>query len=469
MTRRQQPPSPRPRVLPHSPDSEASILGGILLRNEVLSQLDTLETEDFYDLKHRVVFQAIRNLEAAARPIDVVTLENEIAKAGKLEAIGGVAFLGELTLRVPTADNVEAYARIIVDKRIARDVIQMLSDVMDEAYADGIEGEQLCHDISAALNAIRTREDEPIVTMAELISREARKALEDAEARLAGKAVYVGVPTGFAALDHNVGGVPIGIPTLVIARPGNGKTTIAMALAAASNRIAGMDSLLVSYEDSGQSFAQRGIAQESGLSTELIRARRLGTDDVVELTAGWAASKSRTESFLSASGMTVEALVRRVRRENMRRKLAGKKPLRQVIVDYIQKIPNPPHARTRDEGLAYISQQLSTMAVREDCALVVCCQLNREVERRDDNIPRLSDIRDSGALEADGKLILGLRYPYYYDRDETLKNTLEVHCLKNHNGEAGRCIILFWDVKSNAVYDNELSYQHARALRRRNR
>lgn len=74
-----------------------------------------------------------------------------------------------------------------------------------------------------------------------------------------------------------------------------------------------------------------------------------------------------------------------------------------------------------------------------------------------------------GALEQDGKLILGLRYPYYYDRDETLKNTLEVHCLKNHNGEAGRCIILFWDVKSNAVYDNELSYQHARALRRRNR
>ena len=94
------------RVLPHNVEAEASILGGILLRNEVLSHLDTIEVEDFYDNRHKVVFQAIRNLEASARPIDVVTLENEIAKAGKLDAIGGVAFLGELTLRVPTVDNV---------------------------------------------------------------------------------------------------------------------------------------------------------------------------------------------------------------------------------------------------------------------------------------------------------------------------------------------------------------------------
>ncbi len=453
-------------MLPHDLASEAGVLGGVILRNEVLSQLDTLEVEDFYDHKHKVVFQAMRNLEAASSPIDIITLENEIAKAGKLEAIGGVAFLGELTLRVPTADNVGHYARLVVDKHVTRQVILMLSDVMDEAFADEIEGEQLCHDISTALNSIRTRDEAPIVTMAELIAREARQAITDAEARLAGKTVYVGVPTGFMALDHNVGGVQIGIPTLVIARPGNGKTTIAMAFAAAAKRIADMDSLLVSYEDSGQSFGQRGIAQESGLSTELIRARRLGVDDITEISAGWAASHARTESFLSASGMTVEALVRRVRRENMRRKLAGKKPLRQVIVDYVQKIPNPPHARTRDEGLAYISQQLSTMGVREDCALVVCCQLNREVERRDDTVPRLSDIRDSGALEQDGKLILGLRWPYLYDRDETLKNTLELHVLKNHNGEPGRCIILFWDVKSNSVFNNELDYQQARALRR---
>src|SRR4051812_21398018 len=105
------------RVLPHNLDAEASILGGIILRNEVLTQLDTLEVEDFYDLKHKVVFAAIRALEASAKPVDVVTLENEIEKQGKLDAVGGIAFLGELALRVPTADNVMAYAEIVQEKR----------------------------------------------------------------------------------------------------------------------------------------------------------------------------------------------------------------------------------------------------------------------------------------------------------------------------------------------------------------
>src|ERR1043166_5905220 len=109
---------PSKRTLPHSIESEASLLGGIILRNDALSTLADLETEDFYDNRHRVVFQAIRNLEAASRPIDVVTLENEISKVGKLDAIGGVGFIGELALRVPTIDNVETYGKIVAEKRI---------------------------------------------------------------------------------------------------------------------------------------------------------------------------------------------------------------------------------------------------------------------------------------------------------------------------------------------------------------
>ena len=108
------------RVLPHNLDAEASVLGGIILRNDVLSHLDTIEVEDFYDHRHKVVFAAIRALEATAKPIDVVTLEVEIEKQGKLDAIGGIGFLGELTLRVPTSDNVVTYAEIVTDKHQAR-------------------------------------------------------------------------------------------------------------------------------------------------------------------------------------------------------------------------------------------------------------------------------------------------------------------------------------------------------------
>src|SRR3954469_918715 len=117
------------RVLPHNIDAEASILGGIIFRNEVLLQLEPRETNDFYDHKHKVVFEAIRNLEATAKPIDVVTIENEVEKAGKLDAIGGIAFLGELALRVPTVDNVVAYSNIVRDHSQARKLILAASEI----------------------------------------------------------------------------------------------------------------------------------------------------------------------------------------------------------------------------------------------------------------------------------------------------------------------------------------------------
>ena len=118
---------------PHNADAEMSILGGIILKNEALGLLEDIETEDFFDLKHKVVFQAIRNLAAADRPIDVVTLEDEIEKQGRLEAIGGISFLGELCLRVPTIDNVVAYAEIVKGHRRNRDAIVSLSSALHRA------------------------------------------------------------------------------------------------------------------------------------------------------------------------------------------------------------------------------------------------------------------------------------------------------------------------------------------------
>src|SRR6266481_3511198 len=127
------------RVLPHNLDAEASILGGVILRNDVLLHLESLETDDFYDHRHKVVFEAIRNLEAVAKPIDVVTLENEIEKGGKLDAIGGIAFLGELTLRVPTADNVLSYAEIVRDHSQARNLIFAAGEIVEKGFEDGLE------------------------------------------------------------------------------------------------------------------------------------------------------------------------------------------------------------------------------------------------------------------------------------------------------------------------------------------
>ena len=127
------------RVLPHNLDAEGSILGGVILRNDVLLNLEQLEIDDFYDHRHKVIFTAIRNLESAAKPVDVVTLENEIEKQGKLEAIGGIAFLGELALRVPTVENVVAYTDIVRDHSQARKLILAAGEIVEEGFDDGLE------------------------------------------------------------------------------------------------------------------------------------------------------------------------------------------------------------------------------------------------------------------------------------------------------------------------------------------
>lgn len=456
----------RDRQLPFNLDSEASILGGILLRNDVLALLDMLEIEDFYDHKHKVVFQAMRNLEAAGRPIDVVTVENEIQKAGKLDAVGGVAFLGELTLRVPTADNVEAYSEIVRTHHVTRQVMVMLSSMLDEAYHGESEGEQLVHDVTTALLSMGVGKERAVVTMAQLIAEEAERVRSDVETKLAGGLVVAGVPTGITQLDDVIGGHPLAIPTLYIARPATGKTVIAMHTAEASGRLGGVDSLLASYEDRGQSFGQRGLAKASGLATDLIRARKITRDELAEIAAGHVAGAARGEMFLAASGMSAEALVRRVRRENLRRRHAGKRPIGQLLVDYVQKIPQPDHIHSRNDGISHISNVLSQLAVEENMALVMFAQLNRDVEKRDDHIPRLADIRESGSLENDGKLIIGLYRPWSYEPNKYPQHELHALVLKNHNGQSLLDIELYWDVERHAIYNTQLEYGEARLGRR---
>lgn len=462
--------------LPHSPEAEAGVLGGVLIRNDVLALIDTLEVTDFYDHKNKVVFQAIRNLEAAGMPIDVVTLENEIAKSGKLEAIGGVAYLGELSLRVPTVANVEAYAAIVRDKRITREVMLMVGDVMAEAKDGEIEGEQIVHDMTVGLLSVATGGDRPIFTMAELVAEEAARVRADVEAKLAGQTVHVGVPTGIAVLDERCGGAPRGVLTMVIARPACGKTTVAMHLAK-SSKIAGAESLVATYEDGKESFGQRGLGQESGLATESLRARRISGAELETVDAAVLSARARSECLLPAAGMSAEQLVRRVRRENLVRRHRGQAPFGQLIVDYLQNMPQPEHARTRDEGLSHIITVLSGFAQEEKIPVVMMCQLNREIEKRDDKRPRISDIRDCGAAEQAGKLILGLYRPWLYEpakKDAAGRllytpNDLRVLVLKNNQGEAMGDISLWWDLKTHSIHNTEMDVAASRNAARSTR
>lgn len=454
-----------PRVLPHNLDAEASILGGILLRNEILGLLDTLEIDSFYDNRHKVVFSAIRTLQAKSHPIDVVTLEAEIERQGKLEAIGGVAFLGELAMRVPTPDNVEAYAEIVNEKAVSRQVMLGLSELMEEGYDLSLEGDALVAALSGLALHIRTAKEVPIITMGEVIRREATALEIDLDRRARGEMAFAGVPTGIHMIDDVVGGWPRGLLSLVLARPAVGKTTYAMAMAENSNRFE-ETSLLASYEDLGRSFGQRGLAQGSGVSTEVIRARNIKQHHNAAISAGIGASSLRTELFLAAVGMSVEKLIARVRRENLKRRSVRLPPIRAVHIDYLQKMPLPTSKTfsTKDQQIGHISAALANWAAEDDIAVIAYCQLNREIEKRDDHRPRVSDIRDSGNLEQDGKFILGLMRPINHD-PKADPFDLRALILKNHNGEQNLEIPLFIDLPTSKIFDSKFEYQNWRSAR----
>ena len=189
-------------------------------------------------------------------------------------------------------------------------------------------------------------------------------------------------------------------------------------------------------------------------------------EDVTPLIRGMAnAKRTRGELFANCSGMQVEQIVRLGRRESMRRKMSGAAPLRQIVIDYLQKIAWPQWARNGEQAVAHISKVLSSWANDDDLAVVAFVQINRKVEDRDDHQPRESDIRESGQIEMDAKLIFGIHHPWTYDAANHAESLWQLLVLKNANGRSRFTIDLYWDRETHSIYDSQLDYQQARIAR----
>lgn len=460
------------RVLPHNLDAEASVLGGILLRNEILTGLDALEVDDFYDPRHKAVFGAMRNLEHAGKPIDVVTLEVELDKAGKLDSVGGVAFIGELVLRVPTPENVEHYAQIVQEHHLSRRLMLAMSEVVEMGYrgGEGNGGDELIGEALSRILHIGQARKDPVVSMGDAVRTEYRQMLDDLDARDRGERVLVGMPTGIAAIDDKVGGIPFSVLSLVLARPANGKTTLGDHLCWAAEEYGNDIPIMFSFEDSVQSMAQRRIAGASGIPTTNIRARKIDGGALRDVTRGYAIASQARGLLVKCAGWTVEQIVRcarsiRARSQRYARE-TGRTVGRTLVVDYLQKVRNPEWARgNRNIGLGWICEVLSNYAQDEESAVVLMSQVNREVEKGDDGVPRLHHARDSGEIEQHCKFALGLKRPWNYEPNAD-PTALHAYVLKNHNGPANGLIEIYWEIETHTLANSALDIQQRRLARR---
>lgn len=388
---------------------ERSILGGILLRNDVLALIPHVETDDFRDPRAKFAWAAMRNLETAHAPIDATTLPAELERMGKLDAVGD-AFLGDCAYRVPTPENVVHYAAELRDLAL-RDRVRSVGTTLADAARRDLTGEDLLAMAYQELSRLSVGVPDSAVPIGEIVKRRVADLEKIAERRARGESAMTGCPTGSAQLDERIGGWQP-LLQIVAARPGMGKSSMALASADASTA-AGFGTHYFSLEDGDAAIADRAMSRDSGVPATKIRACDLSRDEMSRLGKSMHALHRRKNWLYDGrSGLTPDEIVRSVRR---RRAENGTKL---VIVDYAQKLRAPRGARMNEyETLNYAIETLADAATQDGIAYLLLSQLNRDCEKRLDKRPVLSDMRGSGAIEQCGKIIVGLYRGAYYGNE----------------------------------------------------
>lgn len=427
---------------------EAAVLGSILLRPDTLAELPRLEPDDFFDMRHRAVFVAMRNLEAGSVPIDVVTVEAEVAKwAGHHDTVD-LGFIGLLSLNVPTTDNAIEYAKQVREASLSRRVRLALGEAIDKGTRLELSGGELLSVALGLLSGIDEDQPDSATSVAKLAARRLRQLEQLAQDRLAGKSGLNGYPTGVASLDDKIGGLQPGIVTIVAARPGMGKSALGLSIADSCSA-GGFGVHVFSLEDTEESYSDRVLSRTSDIPAETLRNSDLNVGQCDAVMRGSMGLKGRRWLVDGRSGLTADEIVRSVRRH--RRSNATNV----VIVDYVQLVKGAPRTQ-RHEALTEIVTTLADAAKADRMAYVVMSQLNREIEKRPDKRPQLADLRESGSLEERAKCVIGLYRGSYYgaptkgidydeswpghDRrpdDRTWPTIAQLCVLKNSNGRTG--------------------------------
>lgn len=398
-------------------DAERAVIGGCFQSPEILDWLE-LEAEAFVDPRCRAVWGAMLTLRRSGKAVDDVTVADLLRRAERFPAVGGEPYLLELQMRVPTTDMVVAYADILREHLINRRLLLIGAGVA--GYLDGgLSGEELLARVQRDVAEAEPHRTEEGQDLSAAVADEVRAIDEYFESDVR----HVGIPTGIRQLDEKTGGLPIGVPSVLGARPGEGKSTLAMNIAVHA-AAQGFGVHLFTYEDRAASWAQRDLAWQSGVDVSQIRARDL-TDIERQMLRRAARDLDQRKGVVieHAHGQSAQWLLRRVR--GRRRSLGTKL----VIVDYLQLMPGDRAVKRHEQVEANVNE-LAELAGRDNLAVLLVSQLNRQLESRssEERTPQLSDFRDSGSIEQVGKLVLALSQP------DPKSTALDIWVLKNHQG-----------------------------------
>lgn len=416
------------RVPPHSMDAERSVLGAMLQdRNALLLGNESLAPEDFYSPAHREIFASMRTLFNQSQPIDLVTVSNELTRTGKLQGVGGLDYLIDLTGYVPSTANARAYIKIIEEKSTLRKLIEASGNITQESYLGEKEVPEVLELAERSIYNIAMRRGTEAFAAAR---DEVPKAYAKVQELLINKGAINGIPTGFADLDNLLTGLHPGEMVLIAARPSMGKTTLGMNIAANAAIRGGCKVAVFSLEMPAEQLMLRMMCSEANVNMQNMRHGAL-SDDELERLGDTLLPLSNAELYIdSTSGITVTEMRSRCRR------LQIEHGLDLVMIDYIGLMSagsgNP--NRSRQEEVAEISRSIKGLAQELRVPIITLSQLSRAPQGRANHRPVLSDLRDSGAIEQDADVVMFIHREGYYDPEYEDKTAAEIIVAKQRNG-----------------------------------
>jgi len=428
------------KIPPQALDLEEAVLGAIMIEKDALSRvIDSINSNAFYKQAHQKIFIAIQKLFFENSPIDILTVSNKLKDQGELDAIGGAYYITTLTNRVSSSANIEFHVKIIMQKFIKRELIRVASEIIKDSFEDNIDEFDLLEKAGKEIFNISDTnfkgDYKDMETLAKEVVNEIEK-IQNSESRIGG------IPSGFSDLDNFTSGWQKSDLIVLAARPGMGKTALALQLARNAAK-EGFPSAIFSLEMSDRQLMKRLISSESEIYSDVIKRGTLNEYDRDKINISVNALIKNDIFIDDTPSISVFELRAKCRR------LKDQKDIKLIVIDYIQLMTVKDNKGNREQEISTISRSLKAIAKELDIPVIVLSQLNRSVEiRGGSKRPMLSDLRESGAIEQDADMVAFIYRPEYYgitegDNGEDLRGVAEFIISKHREGSLGTILLHF--------------------------
>ena len=429
------------RLPPHSLEAEQSLLGGLLIDNEALDKVaDLVSVKDFYRQDHRIIYQHIHLLIERSQPADIVTVGESLESNSELNTVGGLEYLGLLAESTPTAANIRGYAQIIRERSIMRNLVEVGTDIVDNALSpQGRDAQQLLDESESKIFQIAEagKNDRIGFTdIKELLPQVAERI--DQLFQRDNPSDVTGIPTGYKDLDMMTSGLQPGDLIIIAGRPSMGKTSLALNMCEYVSVDNGLPTAVFSMEMASTQLVSRLIGSVGKLNQHKMRTGQLDDNDWEKLS--YALGQLNEAPIFIDEGSALNPYEVRARARRLH-KQCGRLGL--IVIDYLQLMGSAGSTENRATEISEISRSLKALAKELNVPVIALSQLNRSVEQRPDKRPVMSDLRESGAIEQDADVIMFIYRDEVYNPETPDKGIAEIILAKQRNGPVGRVKLTF--------------------------